>query len=259
MISDATLSSLVATVDEWCLFLDVDGTLLEIARAPGDVSVEDSLRDLLQGVGVALGGAVALVSGRSLATLDELFALGGWPAAGVHGAERRDAAGRTHFCGPDGGRLDPARVKLRRVVAELPGAIFEDKVRSLAVHFRGAPEAERTLRRAMEDRAVALAPDYRLLDGKRVIELKPVSANKARAIREFLQEPPFAGRKPVFIGDDTGDLEAFALVEDAGGLSIGVGELPARAHLASPSEVRSFLASIVQASHGPRSGRPSPR
>lgn len=230
---------------KWCMFLDVDGTLLEIAATPDSVSVDDSLRDLLLRVATSLDGAVALISGRTLSALDELFALGSWPAAGLHGAERRDSTGRVHVRGPSGRALEPVRAALSRLVADTPGALLEDKTRALAVHFRGAPEAEQKVRSAMKVWAARLAHDYQLLEGKCVMEIKPAAANKADAIDAFLREPPFAGRTPIFIGDDVTDLDGFACVERAGGLPVAVGELPARFRLDSPREVREFLARIA--------------
>ena len=239
---DPVLLASGASRDQLCLFLDVDGTLLDIAASPQSVHVDDRLRDLLLRLRVALGGAVALVSGRSLATVDELFALHGWPAAGLHGGERRDASGQTHILAADTARLEPVRAALRHLVDETPGAVLEDKRLALAVHYRSAPEFEWKLRRIVRQCAMQLAPEYHVLDGKCVIEIKPVAASKGRAVRAFLQEPPFVGRLPVFFGDDMTDIDGFACVEEAGGVSIAVGhDLPAMLHLASPREVHALL------------------
>jgi trehalose 6-phosphate phosphatase len=228
------------------LFLDVDGTLLDIAPTPDGVFVDQSLRSLLFRVREAFGGAVALVSGRPLASLDELFS-DAWAAAGLHGTERRDAAGRVHVVVQNCDRLELTRAALRRVVAETPGALLEDKGCALAVHYRSAPDAEWKLRRAVEDWAAQLAPEFHVIDGKRVLEIKPVAASKSAAIRAFLREPPFAGRTPMFLGDDFTDLDGFVCVERAGGLSVAVGDpLTARLHLASPREVRTFLTHFIE-------------
>jgi trehalose 6-phosphate phosphatase len=230
----------------WCLFLDVDGTLLEIAPTPDAVRVEDSLRQLLQGVRSALDDAVALVSGRALAALDELFAPQRWPAAGLHGLERRDAAGHVHTCGPDAGRLDEARREFAALAARAPGVLFEDKGRSLALHYRAVPDQEAALRRAVQAIATDLGPEYHLLEGKRVFELKPAVATKAEAILAFMREPPFAGRRPIFVGDDVTDLDGFAAVERVGGLSVAVGDhVQAQMRVASPRDVRAFLADLA--------------
>jgi trehalose 6-phosphate phosphatase len=186
---------------------------------------------------------VALISGRPLATVDELFALYTWPAAGLHGGERRDAAGQIHIRAADSGRLEPVRAALRRLVASTPGALLEDKEQALAVHYRAAPEFEWKLRRIVRQCALPLAPEYQVLDGKCVVEIKPAAASKGQAIGAFLQEPPFVGRLPVFFGDDITDIDGFTCVEEAGGVSVAVGDdLPAMLHLASPREVRALLA-----------------
>jgi len=233
--------------DEWCLFLDVDGTLLEIAPTPDAVHVDSGLVELLERVQSALGGAVALVSGRSIATVDTLFAPLRWPVAGLHGLERRDAAGALHTAVARNAELAGVRRELAELAAHLPGVLLEDKGQSIALHYRAAPEHEPALRRAMRSLARRLGDEYHLLEGKMVLELKPSVATKAEAIRAYLGEPPFAGRRPIFVGDDVTDLDGFAAVDGAGGLSIAVGDrVEARARLESPREVRALLARLAE-------------
>jgi len=235
------------TSANWCLFLDVDGTLLDIAPTPDAVVVDPSLAGLLQRVQDALGGAIALVSGRSLEQLDALFAPNAWPAAGLHGLERRAADGRMHQSGPANPALDAARRSLADVVARAPGALLEDKGRSLALHYRAAPALEHVLRREIRAIAARLGSDFHVLEGRRVLEIKPVAASKARAIEAFLAEIPFAGRRPMFIGDDVTDLDGFAAVEAAGGVSIAVGDrVEAMERVASPRDVRALLADLAE-------------
>jgi trehalose 6-phosphate phosphatase len=229
------------------LFLDVDGTLLEIAPTPDAVHVGKSLLTLMNDVHHALGGAVALVSGRPLRVLDELFAPLVWPAAGVHGMERRDAAGRVFeralFTTP----LQGARDYLAGLVAETPGTLLEDKGCALALHYRAAPQSESTLRRRVQGVVATLGPDYHLLEGKRVFEIKPTAGNKADAIRAFMQEKPFFGTRPIFVGDDATDLDGFAAVEAAGGISVAVGDrVDGQVRLASPRDVRALLADLAE-------------
>lgn len=233
---------------EWCLFLDVDGTLLEIAPTPDAVVVDDSLKDLLVHTRHALNGAVALVSGRGIAVLDELFAPHRFAAAGLHGLERRDASGALHMAPFD---IDPAfeaaREALTGVVDAMPGVLLEDKKASLAVHFRAVPQHEPALRRLVQAIADGLGPRYHVLEGKRVLELKPAIATKADAIRAFLAEPPFIGRRPVFVGDDITDLDGFAAVEALGGLSVAVGDrVDAQLRVASPRDVRALLSDLSE-------------
>jgi trehalose 6-phosphate phosphatase len=231
----------------WCLFLDVDGTLLEIAPTPDAVQVEESLKKLLLRVRDALDGAIALVSGRSLQQLDELFAPERWPAAGLHGLERRGADERIQHAGPHAPALADARVALAELANRSPGTLVEDKGRSLALHYRAVPGLESSLRREIRGIATRLGDDYHVLEGNRVFEVKPRAATKADAIRAFLAEPPFAGRRPMFIGDDITDLDGFAAVERAGGISVAVGDrVQAQSRVASPRDVRALLADLAE-------------
>jgi trehalose 6-phosphate phosphatase len=231
----------------WCLFLDVDGTLLELATTPDAVHVDASLCRLLLRVSLALQGAVALVSGRPIAELDRLFAPHRWPAAGVHGLERRDARGGWHVTSSiDSAGIGRARARLQQVSARLPGTLVEDKGLAIALHYRQAPHLEHELRR--ESRAIArdIGADFRLLEGRMVLELRPDGATKADAIRAFLAEPPYAGRRPIFLGDDVTDADALAVVERIGGLSIAVGDrVEAMARVADPRDVRVFLEDLA--------------
>jgi trehalose 6-phosphate phosphatase len=232
---------------EWCLFLDIDGTLLEIADTPSAVIVDPALNTLVAAVAQRLNGAVALVSGRSIATIDQLFAPLKFPAAGQHGAERRSAAGVV--CKDHSSRdsdLDGARVPLRNFVDAHPGALFEDKGLSIAVHFRLAPGLEADARRAVVAAAAALA-HHEVQAGSQVFEIKPRGFTKATAAEAFMREPPFAGRIPVFVGDDLTDEPGLRFAERAGGVSIAVGtRLTGQWRLESPREVRRWLASIAQ-------------
>lgn len=225
----------------------MDGTLLEIAPTPDTVRVDDALRQLLFDVATALEGAVALVSGRGIASLDRLFDPQRWPAAGLHGLERRDAEGRLHRHALVRQRLEEARLKLLYLVGRLPGILLEDKGISIAVHYRAAPELEAILRRALDEIATELAPDYQVLEGNRVLELKPSAANKADAVRAFLNERPFAGRRPIYVGDDVTDVDGFAAVERVGGVSVAVGDrVDAQLRVASPRDVRALLADLAE-------------
>ena len=231
----------------WCLFLDVDGTLLEIAPTPDAVQVEDSLKSLLLRVRDALDGAVALVSGRPLEQLDALFAPERWPAAGLHGLERRGADRRIRVAAPPAATLAHARVALADLARRSPGTLIEDKGRSLAIHYRAVPALEPWLRREVKQIAARLGDDFHVLEGNRVLEVKPSAATKADAIRAFLAEPPFAGRRPMFVGDDITDLDGFAAVERAGGISVAVGDrVEALSRVASPRDVRALLADLAE-------------
>ena len=161
--------------------------------------------------------------------------------------ERRDAEGRLHRHARTRNNLDEARLKLLYLVGRLPGVLIEDKGVSLAVHYRAAPELETPLRRALAGIAAQLAPDYHVREGKRVLELKPIAATKADAVRAFLHEPPFAGRRPIYVGDDVTDLDGFAAVERHGGVSVAVGDrVNGQLRVASPRDVRELLAGLAE-------------
>jgi trehalose 6-phosphate phosphatase len=230
------------------LFLDVDGTLLEFGPTPDAVHVDAALLQLLQRIAAACHGAVALISGRSLQQLDTLFPARDWPIAGLHGAERRDAQGRIHRHAAHQPVPTVIRDSLARLVARHPGAILEEKGAAIALHYRLAdPTIERHLRQQLEDLVrVHGNGDLALQPGACVFEIKPAGVTKANAIEAFLAEPPFAGRRPLFAGDDLTDLHGFEAVERHGGVSIAVGtRVSAMINVASPSDLRALLRDFV--------------
>jgi trehalose 6-phosphate phosphatase len=233
--------------DDWAVFLDVDGTLLQIAATPADVRVPERIVGLLARLRTRLGGALALVSGRRVADLDSLFAPLKLPTAGAHGAERRDALGRWH--GRDyRAQLAPARELLSAWARKHPGALLEDKGAALALHYRAIPELEDEARRAATAACAAVGPDFHVQDGKRVLEIKVGALGKGQAIAQFMSEPPFHGRAPVFLGDDLTDEDGFEVVNRLGGHSIAVGvrrDTCARWHLGDETEVLQWLESGV--------------
>ena len=210
---------------EAALFLDVDGTLLEIAPRSDLVQVAPGLPRLLGGLAEERSGAVALISGRPLAELDRLFRPWRGAAAGIHGSERRRADGSLDYrADPDAAAaLDLIRPRLAALARAGNSLVFEDKQRSLALHYRAAPE------RGDEILAVAAAlqreagPALRLICGKMVVEFQPHGADKGAAIAAFMAEPPFLGRSAVFVGDDATDEDGFAEIERRGGIAIRVG------------------------------------
>jgi len=232
---------------EWCLFLDVDGTLIELTDSPLSTFADSELKTLLGAVAERLGGAVALVSGRGIAYLDALFDPLRLPAAGLHGVERRKATGVMHGASFTDRQLDPARNAVQELVAAHPGTSLEDKGRTIAVHFRMAPQFEAAVRRALIDIVKPLGSNYHIQEGNRVFEIKPRGFTKATAIKAFMAEPPFSGRTPVFIGDDLTDQDGFRLVEEQDGLSIAVGDrVHAQYRLENAAAVRTWLEGIAQ-------------
>jgi trehalose 6-phosphate phosphatase len=231
---------------QWCLFLDVDGTLIELTDSPLDTFADPQLKTLLGQVAERLGGALALVSGRSIGYLDALFAPLRLPAAGLHGVERRKASGQMHGASFVDTQLNQARAAVTALVQAHPGTILEDKGRTLAVHFRMAPDREAAVREALTAIAKPLGSNYHIQEGSMVLEIKPRGFTKATAIKAFMAEPPFSGRKPVFIGDDLTDQDGFRMVEDHGGFSVAVGDqVRGQFHLENAAAVRSWLGAIA--------------
>ena len=209
--------------DDWALFLDVDGTLLEIAERPDSVRVDRRLLSILSALLDRFGGALALVSGRPLDTLDRLFAPLRLSAAGLHGLERRDQAGAVHRARFDGTGIAEARVALSAFAAADGRLVIEDKGASIALHYRGAPEHGPRCDRFAADLARRLAPGFILQRGKMVAEIRARGPDKGDVVTAFCAEAPFSGRRPVFIGDDVTDEDAFRVVNRAGGHSIRIG------------------------------------
>lgn len=204
------------------LFLDVDGVLLTLADAPDAVAVPPALVARLGELHTRLDGALALVSGRRIAVLDALFAPLRLPSAGLHGLERRHGECRWQACVATPAALARLREAAQQIAARHPGALVEDKGLALALHWRAAPQAAPALS-ALATAALASLPGYHLQPGDCVVELKPQGADKGAAIEAFLAEAPFAGRRPVFLGDDLTDEHGFERVNQRGGISVLVG------------------------------------
>lgn len=225
------------------LFLDVDGTLLEFAEQPMAVVVPARLRALLADLQRACGGALALVSGREIDTIDRLFGLPELPAAGLHGLERRAGRGRIRRPPDAAPALAGIQGRLADFVRAHPGVILEHKRVALAVHYRAAPAQAAAVAALAEELAAELPDGLCLQQGHMVVEVRPAGADKGMAIEAFLAEPPFAGRRPVFVGDDLTDEHGFAVVNAAAGMSIKVGEgaSVARYRLRDPAAVHRWL------------------
>jgi trehalose 6-phosphate phosphatase len=234
-------------VNPWCLFLDVDGTLLELAATPTAVVVEPALLDLLARLRAAAGGALALVSGRTLVDLDRLFGALHLPSAGLHGGERRTSSGEVFVADIVHAQLAEVRDGLHELVARHKGLLLEDKGAGLAVHFQGARELEHQLRAEVAILAAPLVPTYALLDGHCVIEVKPAVYSKDSAVGAFMREAPFTGRTPIFIGDDITDYGGFEAVRRQGGLAIAVGpRVTSEWWLPGPAAVHRWLELLAE-------------
>jgi trehalose 6-phosphate phosphatase len=231
------------------LFLDFDGTLVDLASTPESVQVPPELVPLLSALQAQLGGALAIVSGRKLDDLDHFLAPLQLPTAAEHGAcyRRQPATGGAAqpaapvrlFVLPDFHALVP---EVFALAASHPGLQLEVKSACLALHYRHAPELEGQAHQVMQQ-ALAKLPDMALMAGKLVFEIKPAQVSKGQAIRDFMQHPPFAGRRCLFVGDDVTDEAGFLAVHALGGdsVKVGVGASAASSRITSPEAVRQWL------------------
>lgn len=238
------------------LFLDIDGTLLDLAPTPAQVRVDRDVAKRLPTLARELDGAIALITGRAIADADRLFPGLALPIAGQHGAERRSADGTIHVHRAPKPGLAQLRRELARLAARHDGLLLEDKGATLALHYRQAPRlaahVHRTVRTHVAQKGRGRA--WRLQPGKGLVELRPDGRDKGTAIAEFMEEPPFRGRRPVFVGDDRTDEFGFAAVARMGGWSVKVGPGPTRARYRLPdvAAVRDWLAASLKR---PRSRR----
>lgn len=228
------------------LFLDLDGTLVELVDHPSLTEASPRLRRLLPALPAACGGAVAVISGRQIDDIDRILAPHSYPAAGVHGLERRGADGRFSSLGRSES-LAQIRREVEPFVSQHEGVWIEDKTTAFAVHYRNRPELEPEVHRFVARLERHAPGDVEILLGNRVFEIKPGIADKGRAIELFMAEPPFAGRTPVFVGDDVTDETGFRSVNALGGVSVKVGHAPtiARFRLAGIDDVLAWLEALV--------------
>jgi len=224
------------------LFLDFDGTLVDIAETPDAVHVAPGLIDTLAALRGLLGGALAIVSGRQIDALDRFLEPLALPSAGEHGAQLRNTRGELEEQAPP----DLAAVvqAANALSIAYPGVIVERKHAALSVHYRLAPDREDTCRSAMQA-AAAHNPRLEVMFGKCVIDIKLASINKGIAIDAFMHEASFQGRTPVFLGDDTTDESGFTAVQRMHGIAVKIGNGPSGAlhRLADPAAVLRWLAS----------------
>jgi trehalose 6-phosphate phosphatase len=229
------------------VLLDVDGTILDMAITPSSVVVTDSLRSVLDHLHARCEGALALVSGRLIRNLDALFAPLRLPAIGGHGAEMRLAAGGTTQMRRAAVIGSSLRELICAAAASDPRIIVEDKGTSLAVHYRLAPQLGPTLKTkvaAILDRVGSRGLE--IMEGQAVLEIKPIGFSKGEAVLELMKHPPFAHRKPVFVGDDTTDETVFKVLPSLDGIGYSVERPMAGASgvFDSPRDVRRWLAQL---------------
>jgi trehalose 6-phosphate phosphatase len=225
---------------DWALFLDLDGTLLDIAATPDAVVVPGDLVTDLQAAAAALGGALAIVSGRDLREVDRLLDPLRIPAGGEHGAVIRL---------PSGARDDVALKvpsdwleDLLRLQETCPGVLTEVKSHNVVAHYRSVPAYEGKVKRLASELVSRDPESFELLHAKMAVEIRPRAVTKARAVDRLMEVEPFAGRTPVFIGDDITDHDGFAAAIEHGGIALDVGMV----FSGRPQEVRAWLKTIAQ-------------
>ena len=230
----------------WAIFLDVDGTLLEFADDPLAVSVSPALLKVLHGLHTALDGAMALVSGRGLNDLDRLFGQTRWAAAGLHGLQLRHADGSFRRLSVTPEQRERMHCVARALMQRFDGVELEDKQQAIALHCRRVPAQFDALLEAATSDAAEL-DGFELQPGNLVVEFKPIGMDKGRAVLELLNRSPFAGRIPVYLGDDLTDEHAFASTNSRRGMSVRIGSREptlARFTLPSPASTEAWLVRV---------------
>jgi trehalose 6-phosphate phosphatase len=232
------------------LYLDIDGTILDLAPSPETVEVPVWMVPLLQRLSARLDGAVAFVSGRTIAAIDHLFRPLTFPAVGVHGGEVRTADGEIVIDRQLTAELQAAEPLLQQAIAKIHGVQLENKRSVIALHYRSVPERGREVLKVAELVASGLGGQFSVLMGKCVVEIRPRHLTKGSAIRQLMERAPFRDRIPIFAGDDTTDEDAFEVVNGLGGISLRVGDdIPtaAKFRLATPDQLRSWLLEVAAA------------
>lgn len=247
-LEEPTLTALSLHPEDWALFLDIDGTLLDLAQTPDAIVVPRTLPSDLNALSKKLGGALALVTGRTISLVDSLFFPFRFPVAGLHGAEWRTPDGQRHRIA-----IPPAFTELKRAIAfeakAWPGVLVEDKGAAVGAHYRLAPEYQQAVEQMMLRHAAAAGPQWTLQRGKMVVEIRPAKADKGDAVEAFLACGEFRGRRPLAIGDDLTDEAMFCVANEHQGYSIQIGspstETAARGFLSSAADLRQIIGRLA--------------
>jgi trehalose 6-phosphate phosphatase len=240
----------ISDIGAYAIFLDLDGTLADLAATPGEVRVEPEFLDALARLSSASKGALAIVSGRDLGDIDALLAPHVFPAAGVHGARRRLSNGRVDERGLSSDLVDSLAQRFKRELGGESGLFAERKSAAFAVHYRARPDLQDVCRTFMHNWSNELG-GFVVLPGKAVFEAVSRETSKGGAIRSFMQEAPFAERRALFAGDDVTDESGFDAVNEAGGVSIKIGDGPTSAKFRM-SDGRAFRSWLMAQTMAPR-------
>jgi trehalose 6-phosphate phosphatase len=236
----------IDNLGQYCIFLDLDGTLVDIEDRPDDVSVDPATLRFIERLRDHVGRALAIISGRDIHVIDRLLYPLVLPVAGVHGLQRRDAAGRLHSPTIDQSAVEAIAALVESAFLSEPGVVIERKTGAVAIHYRLRPDFEKRCR-AVAQKIVSDRADLNLISGKMVCEIRLHGNNKGGVISSFLEERPFKGRRPIFAGDDVTDEAGFLSVNDCGGISIKIGEdlTAARYRAANILELRNWFDGLI--------------
>lgn len=221
----------------WALFLDIDGTLLDIAPTPGDVHVPESLIHTLAQASAWLGGALAVVSGRPFEQIDRLFAPLRLPGGAGHGSAIRLPGGKIQSASDAYTVPKEWRTLLHNAVKMWPGVSVEEKRHCIAVHYRASPDREHDVAALVEGLVARDPRSYEALPARMAFEIRHRALTKAVIVRSLMTHAPFKGRLPVFVGDDVTDRDGFRAVEEKNGIALDV----AHAFGGRPAAVRAWL------------------
>jgi trehalose 6-phosphate phosphatase len=229
------------------LFLDIDGTLFDLAATPDRVRPDAEVTALLRSLSNRLGGALALSTGRAITDADRLFPGLRLPIAGQHGNERRTADGAMRRHSPPAQDLVTMRREVERFAARHRGLLLEDKGYTLALHYRLAPRLAPEVHRVLRAQVASNGGAWTLQEGNKLLEIRPSDRDKGTAIADFMVEPPFRGRLPAFVGDDLTDEFGFDSVGKLGGwaIKVGPGRTAAGYRLRDVAAVHRWLATAL--------------
>jgi trehalose 6-phosphate phosphatase len=249
-MSDAMNQS-AQTAPRLAIFTDFDGTLVELAETPDTVDVPSDLADQLDRALADFDHAFAVLTGREIADIDRFLSPLQLPVAGAHGAQRRRADGTLEEVDAEiSAAADAIAQAIRPLIEANPALLMEAKDGAVALHYRQAPELEGVCHLAMQE-ALQDHPQFTLVPGKMVLEARAIGFDKGAALRAFMQEEPFVGRTPIFIGDDRTDEDAFRAAQELGGIGIklGPGQTAARMRIADVASVHALLRGLGDLAH----------
>jgi trehalose 6-phosphate phosphatase len=235
-------------LEQYCFFLDFDGTLVEIEDRPDDVRIDAPTLQLIERLRDKVGRALALVSGRDIHVIDRLLYPLVLPVAGVHGLQRRDASGRLHSPSIDQSVVEAIAAQVEAEFQAEPGVVIERKTGAVGIHFRLRPDFEKKCY-ALARKIIRGQPDLHMIKGKMVCEIRLHGNDKGAVIASFLEERPFKGRRPIFAGDDATDEPGFVAVNARDGFSIKIGDGPtaAKYRAANIVELSRWLGELIAA------------